>query len=113
MSRLSIICLPALAALAACNAAPDNGTTPAETEAVPADDGAMAAPADTSGMDRSNPDTTGSMDTSPGNSGAVGPSADNSKGTMTDGTSPPADTSTKSGTTGPDSSGNTPPPPSK
>ncbi|HWW55517.1 MAG TPA: hypothetical protein VN047_01350 [Sphingopyxis sp.] len=116
MSRISIICIPAFAILAACNSAPDNGTSQAETEAVAGDDGAMAAPDPASNTDGSNMDgTAGSMDASGDTSGAgtmSGPAESAETETGTGGTAP-NDAGAGSGTSGTDGQKGTTPPPEK
>lgn len=80
MKLLPILTLPALALLAACNSAPGNGTTQSESEAVPADDGAMSAPDVTSDTDGSNAaGTSGSMN-QPGSTDASGTMAPSGSG---------------------------------
>lgn len=76
MSRLATLCIPALFLVAACGDTSNSGTTQAESEAVPADDGEMAAPDASSNMDGS---------TTTGSDGAMDRSTSN--GTMTNGTS--------------------------
>lgn len=54
MSRLTILCLPAMLLVGACSEGPGNGAVQTENEAVPADDGMMAAPGAMSNTDGTN-----------------------------------------------------------
>ena len=96
MNRLSILSLPALALLAACNNSPGNGTSQSETDAAAADEGVMAAP------DMSS-DSAASGSQTPGAAGADGDTGATTGTAGTTGSDPAAGAGT-SRTTDPQSS---------
>ena len=111
MSRHHLAILPAVLLLAACNSAND-GTSQSERETVPADDGAVAPPADmsTPGSGSAETDETSTDATAGGRTGTTGtaPGSGAMPGEGASGTTPP-DAATSSRGTAPTDKQATPP----